>query len=154
MLREQLQAEGLEEGEVPELPGEELATMEYTETGEAIIKIPEGAKADEDVRDALHDMYIDADTIVYGEKLEKIVQLVEVPEGQQRYGIDAQVNDLMDELLSTIPNSQRNKMVLDNIHILIERFKSSVKCSRNSTQTIMFIQLRQRAHFISHLLNT
>jgi hypothetical protein len=123
MLREQLEAEGLEEGEIPEVLGEELATMEYTETGEAIIKIPEGAKPDEDVRDALHDMYIDADTIVYGEKLEKIVQLVEVPEGQQRYGIDAQVNDMMDELLSTIPNSQRNKAVLDNIHILIERFK-------------------------------
>ena len=123
MLRDQLEAEGLEEGEVPELPGDELATMEYTESGESIIKIPDGAKVDVDVRDALHELYIDADTIVYGEKLEKIVQLVEIPEGQQRYGIDAQVNDMMDELLSTIPNSQRNRAVLDNIHTLIERFK-------------------------------
>jgi hypothetical protein len=46
-----------------------------------------------------------------------------VAEEEQRYGIDVQVNDLMDELLSTIPNAQRTKAVLDNIHILIERFK-------------------------------
>jgi len=29
----------------------------------------------------------------------------------------------MDEFLSTIPNSQRTKSVMDNIHMLIERYK-------------------------------
>jgi hypothetical protein len=118
-----LQAQ-LEEGEMfEETPSSELASVEFTEVGESIINIPEGAKPDANIREVLKEMYIDANAIIFGEKLEKITQLVEVPENEQRYGIDAQVNDMMDELLSTIPNSQRNKMVLDNIHNLIERFK-------------------------------
>ena len=118
-----LQAQ-LEEGELfDETTSSELASVEFTEIGESIINIPEGSKPDANIREVLHEMYIDANAIIYGEKLEKITQIVEVPENEQRYGIDAQVNDMMDELLSTIPNSQRNKMVLDNIHNLIERFK-------------------------------
>jgi len=101
----------------------DLASMEFTETGESIIHIPETAEIDENVRSVLHDVYVDANTIVFGERLEAIKQLVEVPENEQRYGVETQVNDLMDELLSTIPNSQRTKLVLDNIHLLIERFK-------------------------------
>jgi hypothetical protein len=118
MLRDQL-----EEGEEYEPYIEQQASMEFTQTGESIIHIPEGAKPDENVRAKLHDLYIDANSIVFGERLEEIVQRVEVPEEERRYGIDVQVNDLMDELLSTIPNSQRTKLVLDNIHRLIERFK-------------------------------
>jgi hypothetical protein len=114
--------EGLEEGEVYQ-PGEDAASIEYTETGESIINIPKGAKAEKNVRDELHDMYVESSGIIFGERLEEIAQLVEIPEGNQRFGIDIQVNDLMDELLSNIPNSQRNKLVLDNIHLLIERYK-------------------------------
>ena len=33
-----------------------------------------------------------------------------------------QINDMMDELLSTVPNSERTKTVLDNIHNLIKRY--------------------------------
>lgn len=123
MLRDQMEAEGLEPGEIPDQLEEDLPSIQYTELGESIIHIPDGSKTDVNVRDALKDLYIDANTIIYGEKLEKITQLIEVPENEKRYGIDAQVNDMMDELLSTVPNSQRNKLVLDNIHILIERFK-------------------------------
>ena len=115
--------ENMEEGEVFEESSKEQASMEFTQTGESIINIPEGAKPDENVRATLRELYIDANSIVFGKRLEEIVQRVEVPEGERRYGIDIQVNDLMDELLSTIPNSQRTKMVLDNIHLLIERFK-------------------------------
>lgn len=120
LIREQL-----EEGEVYDEPNEEdnVATVEYLETGESIINVPENVEIDKDIRESLQELYIDANSIVFGERLEEIAQLVEVPEGEQRYGIQTQVNDLMDELLSTIPNSQRTKLVLDNIHLLIERFK-------------------------------
>ena len=113
--------EELEEGEIFEEP--DLASIEFTESGESIIRIPEGAELEENVRDTLHDLYLDANTIIFGEQLGEIAQLVELPEGEQRYGIDTQVNDLMDELLSTIPSNQRTKQVLDNIHLLIERYK-------------------------------
>ena len=112
-----------EEGEICEIPFDEKATIEYTETGESIISIPENAMADEDIRETLNSMYLDANDIIYGEELEEIQLLVELPESEKRYGIEIQANDLLDELLSTIPNSKRSKSVMDNIHNLIERFK-------------------------------
>lgn len=98
-------------------------SIQFTESGESIIKIPEDSEIDENIRDKLHKMYIDANDIVFGERQEPMRQLVEIPESERRYGIDAQVNDLMDEILSTIPNSQRSDAVINNLHLLIERFK-------------------------------
>ena len=98
-------------------------SIQFTETGESITTVPEDAEVDPNVRDTLHNLYIDANEIVFGEQLEALKQLVEIPESERRYGIDAQVNDLMDEILSTIPNSQRTIAVIDNLHLLIERFR-------------------------------
>jgi len=76
------------------------------------------------VKDHLRELIIKADQIVFGdEELGKIVQYVDVSSKIQRYSIETQVSDLLDELLSTIPNTQRTPRVLNNIHIMIERFK-------------------------------
>jgi hypothetical protein len=99
------------------------ASIEYTESGESMITIPKDAVAERNIRDELHDLYMESGDIVFGENLGEIYQLVEIPEKNQRFGIDVQVNDIMDEMLSTIPNSQRTKIVIDNIHLLIERYK-------------------------------
>lgn len=99
-----------------------IASIELTDSGEATIRIPENVVPDTNIREELHELYLDANSIVF-EELGEITQLVEVAEGEERYGIETQVNDMVDELLSTIPNSQRTKSVLDNIHRLIERFK-------------------------------
>jgi hypothetical protein len=61
--------------------------------------------------------------IIYGEDLETITQFVEIPESQKRYGIDIQINSLLDELLSTIPTTQRTNNIMDKIYVLIERFR-------------------------------
>lgn len=105
------------------LDEQSLATMEYTDEGESIINIPETAEEDENIRETLHNLYNDSNEIVFHEFLEPLYQYVEVPENEKRYGLENQVDDLMDELLSTIPNSQRTKRVIDNIHLLIDRFK-------------------------------
>jgi len=99
------------------------ASIEYTESGESIITIPPDVVSERNVREQLHDLYLEANEIFFGEKLGEIKQLVEIPEENQRFGIEVQVNDMMDEMLSTIPNSQRTKSVLDNIRLLIERYK-------------------------------
>ena len=109
--------------ETCEIPQQPDATIEYTETGESIITIPANAAPNENIRTVLHTMYIDANSIFEETEGEDVILNVEVPESQKRYSIDIQVNDLMDELLSTIPNTQRTKTVMDNIHQLIERFK-------------------------------
>mgnify|MGYP000074740593 CR=1 FL=1 len=77
----------------------------------------------EKVREQLREMLLDADKIQIGEQLEAVTQIVEVPEGQQRFGLEKQTNDLLDELLSTIPNEDRTRSVLNNLHRMIERFK-------------------------------
>jgi hypothetical protein len=105
-----------------EFPQREDATIEYTETGESIISIPASVSPDENIRDVLHNMYIDANDIFESDEVEELVLQVEVPESKKRYTIEAQVNDLMDELLSTIPNHKRTKEVMDNIHFVIGRF--------------------------------
>jgi hypothetical protein len=101
----------------------EKASMEYTETGESIIHIPENVTADPDYREHLYSMFIEADALVFGKKLEKIHQLVEVPEGEERYSIEAQINDLLDALLTNVPTSQRTQKAMSQIHLLIERFQ-------------------------------
>jgi len=113
----------IEKGEELVPQEESPATTEFLESGESIITIPEGAIPDENIIEKLRETYVEANTIVFGKKLEAIAQLVEVPENQRRYGIDEQTNNMMDEFLSTVPNSQRTKGVMDNIHMLIERFK-------------------------------
>jgi len=107
-----------EEGEVLE------PSVTYNESGESIIKIPEGSIPDSKPAEEIQsDLFGDADAIIFGDKLGVIKQYVELPEYKKRYDIDSQVNNLMDELLSTIPNNQRTIGVLDNLHLLIERFK-------------------------------
>lgn len=116
--------QGLEEGEEYEFPDEEFASIEFTDSGESVIRIPEGKPLEHGMREVLRDLYVDADTIAAdGEDLGEIAQVVEVSSREQRYGIDIQVNDMMDELLSTVPNQDRTKRVMDNIHNLIEKYK-------------------------------
>lgn len=97
----------------------------------------EGAEPDEDIiidekligvstremKSKLRQVIMDADDIVFGEDLGEVDEVVDVGEKQRRYGIETQMNDLMDEMLSTIPNAERTRNVLNRIHLLIERFK-------------------------------
>ena len=101
---------------------EKQASINYTDNNEAIIHLPEHIQQDEDIRETLQQMYFDANDIVFGTE-ETISQVVEMKESHKKYSIETQVNDFMDELLSTIPNSNRTVSVMENIHRLIERFK-------------------------------
>ena len=106
-----------------EVNEQQQADMEFTPEGESIMTIPSDSVADLTFKDNLRDMYLDANEIVFGEQLETITQVVEVPESEKTYTIEAQVNDLMDQFLSTIPDYKRTDKVQANIHRLILRFK-------------------------------
>ena len=110
-----------QEEEKEETPGTQ-ASISYTENNEAIIHLPENIQQDENIRETLHQMYFDANDIVFGNE-DSISQVVEMKESNKKYSIETQVNDFMDELLSTIPNSKRTVTVMENIHRLIVRFK-------------------------------
>lgn len=109
--------EQLEDGEliIPELEqGKQTVDVE-----EIQINVPI-----KDVKDQLREIIIKADQVVFGdEELGPLRQYIDVSKKFKRYSIEEQVSDLLDDLLSTIPNSERTPRVLNNIHIMIERFK-------------------------------
>ena len=77
----------------------------------------------EEVKTALKEILLDADSIQFGDELDSIIQVVELPEEKKRYSIEKQTTDLLNELISEFPNVERSKSVLNNIHSIIERFK-------------------------------
>ena len=109
--------EDLKEGEEE---FEDLTSQHATaEEQEVIRTIPVA-----NVKDQLRQFILKADQIKFGsEELGPITQYVSIDKSQQRFSIEMQANDLLDEMLSTIPNVQRTSSVLNNIHIMIERFK-------------------------------
>ena len=75
------------------------------------------------IKTQMREFVIKANQIQFGnEVLGPIVQFVDVYGKTERYSIETQTNDLLDELLSTIPNAERTNRVLNNIHDTIERF--------------------------------
>lgn len=71
----------------------------------------------------LQETILDADSIIIGEEIGEVTEFVTVDDKFKRYGIDTQTNDLLDELLSTIPTSERTTKRLNTLHLLIERYK-------------------------------
>ena len=106
----------------PAEPGEPGELGEPGEPGE--LGEPISSKISlQEIKTQVKEMLLEADQIQFGEELEAITQVIEVPEAEQRFGIDKQVNDLLDDLLSEIPNAKRTKTVLNNIHTMIQRFQ-------------------------------
>jgi hypothetical protein len=100
--------------QLEEMPGEAEGE------GEIMPEAPSRVKIAEEMRTRI----FNADQIKFGdEELEAITQLVDVPEEEQRYDIEKQLDDLLDDMLSTVPNAQRTDEVKNNIHKMIQRFQ-------------------------------
>jgi hypothetical protein len=111
--------EGILEEEEPMIPGLESEIQKPIIKEKINLVVPV-----KDVRAQLRELVINADQIKFGrENLGSVIQFVDVGEEKQRYSIETQTTDLLDELLSNIPNIQRTNTVLNNIHTMIERFK-------------------------------
>ncbi len=76
-----------------------------------------------EIQEQTRGFIFNADQIQFGEDLEDITQRIDVPEEEQRYDIDKQLDDLLDDMLSTIPNAKRTTIVKNDIHKMIQRFK-------------------------------
>jgi hypothetical protein len=66
-------------------------------------------------------LLIDADQIEFGDII-KVQETVNVDREKYRYNIETQKNDLLEEMISNIPNTKRTSNVLNNLHIMITRF--------------------------------
>ena len=135
---EEGEVEEREEGEEGEEGEEREERVEGVEGVEGEIKIPELEREKrlietnklqisvpvKNIKDQLREFIVRADQIKFGdEELGAITQYVDVSDKYQRYSIENQLTDLLDDILTTIPNAQRTEKVLNNIHTMIERFK-------------------------------
>ena len=75
------------------------------------------------VEDELQELYNETNEIIFGEKLDTVREIVELDVKERRYDIETQLNDFMDQLLSTIPDAKRTPSVMNNIKLLLTRFK-------------------------------
>ena len=101
------------------IDAEQEADFEYTTSEkDDTVLVPT-----QQIKSQLKDIILEADQIEFGDELESITQEIEVPEEQKRYSIEVQTSELLDDLLASVPNEKRTRNVLNNIHIMIERFK-------------------------------
>jgi hypothetical protein len=80
------------------------------------IYIPE-----QQIRQKISRLIIDADQIEFGDII-KVHETVNIDREKYRYNIEAQKNDLLEEMISNIPSTKRTSNVLNNLHIMITRF--------------------------------
>ena len=76
-----------------------------------------------DVRKEVRKLYVSGHDIIFGEELGAFVEEVEVQRGQERYGLETQLRDFMNELLANIPLHKRDRELLNDTHKTVERFK-------------------------------
>jgi hypothetical protein len=93
-------------------------------TGVAVDAVFDSVSIATTFKDQLKEILLRADQIQFSdEELGPIVQFVNVSAKNQRYSLETQVNDLLDELLSTIPTIDRTPSMLNSVHVMIQRFK-------------------------------
>jgi hypothetical protein len=108
----------LEQNEKEKFP-ELVEEHELMKTKNIILEAPI-----KNVKAQLKEIILNADQIKFGdEDFGTITQYVDVSSKSHRYSIDSQVSDLLDVMLSKYPIIKRTRSVLNNIHVIIERFK-------------------------------
>ena len=98
-------------------------SIEMSDEGQIIIHADEDADVEENIFQMLQNLVTKSKGLVIEDDIEEVVQYVELSDRQKRYGIDIQLNSILDEILSTIPKANRGPQIMRKIHILIERYK-------------------------------
>ncbi len=108
----------IEEKEIPkELTPEELVEEGAIEQEEEVIEeIPTKV-----VKEKIQRMIFDIDDLEFGDVF-KVEEFVNVDKEKYRFNVETQASDLLEEMISTIPNYKRTNSVLNSIHIMITRF--------------------------------
>ena len=103
------------EKEVPQ----ELSPDELVDIGEEAEDVEEIPK--DDVKDKIKRIFYDMNDIEFGDVI-NIEEFVTIDKEKYRYNIETQSSDMLEEMISTIPNYKRTNNVLNSIHNMITRF--------------------------------
>jgi hypothetical protein len=112
----------IEERESPYRSSNE-PSVDISDEGEIIINADEDAEQEENILHVLQNLVTKSKGLIIEDDIEEVVQYVELSDSQKRFGIDIQLNSILDEILSTIPKVNRSPQIMNKIHILIERYK-------------------------------
>ena len=114
-IKEQTEGEGEGEGEVE---GEEPIVLgEIEEEEQEYVNVPPTA-----IKEQMKKVIFDADQLEFGDYLDEVHETIYVDKDKYRYNIEVQTNDMLEDILSTIPPQQRTPSVMKNIHQLITRY--------------------------------
>jgi len=80
------------------------------------------------VRAKSEQQIFDLNDLEFGDVI-NVEEIINVDRDKYRYNIESQTNDLLEELISKVPNMERTNNVLNNIHIMITRFLQLRKIS-------------------------
>jgi hypothetical protein len=103
-----------------------VTSLDALYEGEEDLEVKEDLEvrpSQEKIAAQIRELFISADQIHFGEELDAVTQVIDLPDSEQRYSLEKQTTDLLDEMLSSIPNIKRTDTVLNNIHTMIDRFK-------------------------------
>ena len=103
---------------------------------------------EEEIEVDYNEAIIDADKLIFGDKLDMVFEVVEVEEKDKIYSIKQQTNDLLDDLLSVIPGNERTRKVLNDINIMIERYSElrEIYSTFNEKGTLSNIKYKDNNH--------
>ena len=73
------------------------------------------------VKEKVERMIFDIGDLELGDTI-KVEEYINIDKDKYRYNIETQANDLLEEMISTIPNARRTNNVLNSIHTMIRRF--------------------------------
>ena len=101
-------------------PVEEQTPEELVELGEPtpeeLEEIPTTV-----VKEQIKRVFFDMNDLEFGDVI-KVEEFITIDKDKYRYNIESQTNDLLEEMVSTIPSYKRTNTVLNSIHIMITRF--------------------------------
>tara|TARA_B110000046_G_scaffold139137_2_gene145514 strand:+ start:12835 stop:18774 length:5940 start_codon:yes stop_codon:yes gene_type:complete len=105
--------------------GKENTPLEEDDEGAEIEEYELGDNGFEDIQlvEERDNNLKEGDAIRFGGELDELELIVDVPENEMRYSIEEQSNDLLDDLLSTIPTDERTKRKTNSLHRMITRFQ-------------------------------
>jgi hypothetical protein len=138
------------------IPIEMLDNLESQEEGEEQEEqIPKKV-----VQEKIKRMFFDMNDIEFGDVI-KVEEYITIDKDKYRFNIETQTNDLLEEMVSTIPNYKRTNNVLNSIHIMITRFlqlrtiSSTFDSNKNITGIIKrSANDRPLADYLSEFKNT
>lgn len=69
----------------------------------------------------------DADDIYFGDYMNEVVEYYNVDTKYKRYSLEEQTNDMLEDLLSVIPDDKRTRATINDVNTMVERYVQLLK---------------------------